>query len=73
MRSVNLLISYSVILFELFKWQKSESLIKNALSEIVIQMTKSKSLIKDATSVSFRSELFTSYILIIFKQRNLLP
>jgi len=29
--------------------------------------------IKDATSVSFRSKLFTSYILIIFKQRNLLP
>ena len=28
---------------------------------------------KDAKSVSFRSELFTSYILTIFKQRNLLP
>ena len=28
---------------------------------------------KDARSVSFRSELFTSYILTIFKQRNLLP
>ena len=29
--------------------------------------------LKDAMSVSFRSELFTSYILTIFKQRNLLP
>ena len=29
--------------------------------------------VKDARSVSFRSELFTSYILTIFKQRNLLP
>jgi len=29
--------------------------------------------LKDARSVSFRSELFTSYILTIFKQRNLLP
>ena len=29
--------------------------------------------LKDARSVSFRSELFTSYILAIFKQRNLLP
>jgi len=29
--------------------------------------------LKDAVSVSFRSELFTSYILTIFKQRNLLP
>jgi len=27
---------------------------------------------KDAMPVSFRSELFTSYILTIFKQRNLL-
>ena len=30
-------------------------------------------LLKDARSVSFRSELFTSYILTIFKQRNRLP
>ena len=30
-------------------------------------------LIKDAMPVSFRSELFTSYILAIFKQLNLLP
>jgi len=29
--------------------------------------------LKDAMPVSFRSELFTSYILTIFKQRNLLP
>jgi len=29
--------------------------------------------VKDAISVSFRSDLFTTYILIIFKQRNLLP
>jgi len=29
--------------------------------------------IKDAMPVSFRSILFTSYILTIFKQRNLLP
>jgi len=28
---------------------------------------------KDAMHVSFRSELLTSYILTIFKQRNLLP
>jgi len=28
---------------------------------------------KDAMPVSFRSELFTSYILTIFKQWNLLP
>ena len=28
---------------------------------------------KNAMPVSFRSELFTSYIVIIFKQRNLLP
>ena len=32
-----------------------------------------KTYFKDATSVSFRSELFTSYILILFKQENLLP
>jgi len=30
-------------------------------------------IIQDAMSVSFRSILFTSYILTIFKQRNLLP
>ena len=30
-------------------------------------------LFKDAMPVSFRSELFTSYIFTIFKQRNLLP
>jgi len=29
--------------------------------------------VKDAMPVSFRSELFTSYIVTIFKQRNLLP
>ena len=29
--------------------------------------------VKDAMPVSFRSELFTSYILTIFKQRNILP
>ena len=29
--------------------------------------------VKDAMPVSFRSELSTSYILTIFKQRNLLP
>ena len=29
--------------------------------------------VKDARSVSFRSELFTSYIFTIFKQRNRLP
>jgi len=29
--------------------------------------------VKDAMPVSFSSELFTSYILTIFKQRNLLP
>ena len=29
--------------------------------------------LKDARSVSFRSELFTSYFLTIFKQRNRLP
>jgi len=29
--------------------------------------------IKDAMPVSFRSKLFTSYIVTIFKQRNLLP
>ena len=29
--------------------------------------------IKDARSLSFRSELFTSYILTIFKQLNRLP
>ena len=29
--------------------------------------------LKDARSVSFRSELFTSYILTIFRQRNTLP
>jgi len=29
--------------------------------------------VKDARSVSFRSELFTSYILAIFRQRNILP
>jgi len=28
--------------------------------------------VKDASPVSFMSELFTSYILTIFKQRNLL-
>jgi len=30
-------------------------------------------LLKDAMPVSYRSELFTSYILTIFKQRNVLP
>jgi len=34
---------------------------------------KVKVTVKDARSVSLRSELFTSYILTIFKQRNLLP
>jgi len=29
--------------------------------------------LKDAMPVSFKSELFTSFILTIFKQRNLLP
>jgi len=41
-------------------------------TKAVIQHVLEKSF-KDATSVSFGSKLFTSYILIIFKQRNLLP
>jgi len=36
-----------------------------------INITPDLQFLKDARSVSFRSELFTSYIWTIFKQRNL--
>jgi len=45
----------------------------NILRLIHLSIKTSIKNIKDATFVSFRSELFTSCILIIFKQRNLHP
>ena len=49
--------------------EKSDCYIIN----ILIRLQFSVMTLKDAMSVSFRSELFTSYILTIFKQRNILP
>ena len=61
-----------VLLNDLFINQVTKHLSLTRCFIFVSLKLRSKS-IKDDMPVSFRSEVITSYILTIFKQRNLLP